>query len=88
MPFVVSPERSSREQSQIEQLDNQTGGYRRKLVVSEWMALDGVFDADTMDQGVTRLLPRGRQANGNHRLVFLPRKKELSSHSEGIFRFP
>ena len=22
----------------------------RKLVVSEWMALDGVFDADTMDQ--------------------------------------
>jgi hypothetical protein len=30
--------------------DQGTGESMRKLVVSEWMALDGIFDADTMDQ--------------------------------------
>jgi dihydrofolate reductase len=37
-------------QKQIKLINTQTGGSMRKLIVSEWIALDGVFDADTMDQ--------------------------------------
>lgn len=38
------------QKGQIDQLEKYTGGSMRKLVVSEWMTLDGVIDAGTMNQ--------------------------------------